>query len=40
MQRQASELGELSVTLAKESLKPVQETVTKSFTGFSKAVAA
>ena len=40
LQRQAAELGELSVALAKESLKPVQETVTKSFASFSKAVAA
>lgn len=40
LQRQASELSELSVALAKESLKPVQESVTKSFAGFSKAVAA
>lgn len=40
MQRQASELSELSVALAKESLKPMQETVTKTFAGFTKAVAA
>jgi phasin len=40
LQRQASELNELSMTLAKESLKPVQDTMTKSFSGFSKAVAA
>ena len=40
LQRQAGELGELSVSLAKESMKPVQETVTKSFTGLSKALAA
>jgi phasin len=40
MQRQAAELGELSVALAKESLKPVQETVTKSFASFSKSAAA
>lgn len=40
LQRQATELNELSVALAKESLKPVQESVTKSFAGFSKAVAA
>jgi phasin len=37
MQRQVSELGELSVALAKESLKPVQESVTKSLASFSKA---
>lgn len=36
LQRQASELSELSVALAKESLKPVQEQVTKSFASFSK----
>jgi phasin len=40
LQRQAAELSELSVALAKESMKPVQESVTKSFAGFSKAVAA
>ena len=40
LQRQAAELSELSVTLAKESMKPVQETMTKSFAGFTKAVAA
>ncbi|MFN4141953.1 phasin family protein [Aestuariivirga sp.] len=39
MQRQVSELGELSVALAKESLKPVQESVTKSLASFSKAAA-
>jgi phasin len=39
-QRQASELNELSVALAKESMKPVQETMTKSFSGLTKAVAA
>ena len=40
LQRQAAELGELSVALAKDSMKPVQETMTKSFAGLSKAVAA
>jgi phasin len=40
LQRQASELGELSVTLAKESMKPIQDTMTKSFAGLSKATAA
>ena len=40
LQRQAAELNELSVTLAKESLKPVQDGMTKSFAGFSKSVAA
>lgn len=40
LQRQAGELSELSVALAKESIKPVQESVTRSFAGFSKAVAA
>ena len=39
-QRQSAELSELSVALAKESLKPVQENLTKSFTAFSKADAA
>ncbi|MFM8745486.1 MAG: phasin family protein [Aestuariivirga sp.] len=40
MQRQAGELNELSVALAKESLKPVQETFTKSFASLSKSIAA
>ena len=40
MQRQAAELNELSVALAKESLKPVQEGMTKSFGSLSKAMAA
>jgi phasin len=40
LQRQAAELSELSVALAKESMKPVQDSVTKSFAGFSRAVAA
>jgi phasin len=40
LQRQAAELGELSVALARDSMKPVQETMTKSFAGLSKAVAA
>lgn len=40
LQRQAAELSELSVALAKESLKPVQESVTKSFAGLSKGIAA
>lgn len=39
LQRQAAELGELSVALAKESLKPVQDTVTKSFATFTKTAA-
>ena len=39
LQRQASELGELSMALAKESIKPVQETMTKSFASFTKAAA-
>ena len=40
MQRQAAELNELSVALAKESLKPVQEGMTKSFGSLSKSLAA
>ncbi len=40
MQRQAAELSELSVALAKESLKPVQDTVAKSFASLTKSVAA
>jgi len=39
LQRQAAELSELSVALAKESLKPVQDSVTKSFASFSKSAA-
>ncbi len=40
LQRQATELSELSVALAKDSMKPVQETMTRSFAGLSKAIAA
>lgn len=40
LQRQASELGELSVALAKESIKPLQDNMSKSFVGLTKAVAA
>ena len=40
MQRQASELNELSVALARDSLKPVQESFTKSFASLSKSMAA
>lgn len=36
LQRQGAELCELSVALAKEPLKPLQETVIKSFISFSK----
>ena len=36
LQRQAAELSELSVALAKESMKPVQEQMTKSFANLSK----
>ena len=36
MQRQASELSELSVALAKESMKPVQDQMSKSFANLSK----
>ena len=36
LQRQASELSELSVALAKESMKPVQDQMSKSFATFSK----
>jgi hypothetical protein len=38
-QRQSAELSELSVALAKESLKPVQENLTKSFASLSKTAA-
>jgi phasin len=40
LQRQATELNELTVTLAKEAIKPVQESVTKSFSGIGKSFAA
>lgn len=40
MQRQVSELNELSVALAKEAVKPVQDSMTKSFADLTKAVAA
>ena len=36
MQRQAAEISELSVALAKESLKPVQDQMSKSFSSLSK----
>lgn len=39
-QRQTNELNELSVALAKEAIKPVQDTMTKSFADLTKAVAA
>lgn len=40
LQRQAAELNQLAVAFAKEAVKPVQESVTKSFTDFSKNLAA
>lgn len=40
LQRQVSEMGELSVALAKEAIRPVQESMTRSFAGFTKATAA
>jgi phasin len=40
LQRQAAELSELSVALAKESIKPLQDNMSKSFVGLTKAVAA
>lgn len=39
MQRQATELGELNMALAKETLKPVQEGFSKSFGEASKSFA-
>jgi hypothetical protein len=39
MQRQATELGELNMALAKETLKPVQEGFTKTFGDVSRSVA-
>ncbi len=40
LSRQASELNELSVLLAQETVKPVQEGVLKSFGNLSKTLAA
>lgn len=40
VQRQVAELNELTVALAKETVKPVQEGLTKSFGDFSKSFAA
>jgi phasin len=40
MQRQATEFNELTVALAKETVKPVQDGLTKSFGDFSKSFAA
>jgi len=39
-QRQTAELGQLSLQLAKETAKPVQEGLTKAFGDFSKTFAA
>lgn len=39
-QKQASTLNELSVALAKEAIKPVQDSMSKSFADLTKAVAA
>jgi phasin len=40
LQRQAAEMNELSVLLAKETVKPMQEGFSKSFGDFTKSVAA
>jgi phasin len=40
MRRQASELNELTVALAKETIKPMQEGFSKSFGEFTKVLAA
>ena len=40
LQRQATELNELSVALAKEAMKPMQDTMSKSFSDITKAIAA
>ncbi len=40
LQRQAAELGELNAALAKETVKPMQDGLTKSFGEFSKSFAA
>lgn len=40
LQRQATELNELSVAIAKDTVKPVQDGFTKTFGDFSKTFAA
>lgn len=40
MKAQATELNELAVAIAKEAVKPMQDQLTKSFSGFSKTFAA
>ena len=40
LQRQAAELGELNAALTKETVKPMQDGLTKSFGEFSKSFAA
>jgi phasin len=40
LQRQTAEFSELSMALAKESLKPVQESFTRTFSSLTKANAA
>jgi phasin len=40
LQRQATELGELSAGLAKEAMKPLQDTMSKSFADITKSMAA
>lgn len=40
MQRQAAELNELTMALAKDTVKPMQEGLTKNMGDFSKAFAA
>ncbi len=40
LQRQVSELNEISVALAKETVKPVQDGLSKTFADFTKNLAA
>lgn len=40
MQKQATEINELTAALAKETVKPVQDGLTKTFGDFSKSYAA
>ncbi|MCX7347818.1 MAG: phasin family protein [Alphaproteobacteria bacterium] len=40
LQKQAAELNELTVALAKEAVKPLQDGLTKSFNDISKSMAA
>jgi phasin len=40
LQRQATEINELAVSMAKDTMKPMQDSFSKGFTDFSKSFAA